>query len=148
MKRLFLLLIGAMLSVTLMAQSSSADKIVGTWKAIQNGVTSKVSITKKGNGYQAQVIWVDNLKKEDGSIRTDEKNPDKSKRNTPANKIILIESVTYNQSDKIWDNGTVYDPTKGKTYKVELSLKDADKTLCVKGKWGPFSQTVYWSRLQ
>ena len=51
------------------------------------GVASKVKIYKHENGYRAQVTWVDNLKKEDGSIRTDEKNPDKNKRNVRADQM-------------------------------------------------------------
>lgn len=128
-----------------LSAQTKADDIVGTYKAAQNGVNSKVEIKKVGNGYRAQVIWVDNLKKEDGSIRTDEKNPDKAKRSTPANQIVLIDKVTYDGNGE-WKDGQIYDPTRGKSFKVRLSFKDP-KTLKVRGSFGPFSETVYWTKI-
>ncbi len=139
-----------MMLVTLMMVTlgafAQADRIVGTYKTVQNGVNSKIKITKNGNGYKAQVIWVNNLKNADGSVRTDSKNPDKAKRNTPANKIVVIEKVTYDEGDKEWKNGKIYDPTRGKSFKVVCSFKDS-KTLKVKGSWGPISETVYWTKI-
>ena len=140
-----LLTLVTLLMVTFSA-FAQADKIVGTYKAVQAGVNSKVKISKVGDGYKAQIIWVDNLINEDGTTRTDTKNPDKAKRNTPANKIVLIEKVTYNEKGQSWENGKIYDPTRGKSFKVVCSFKDA-KTLKVKGSFGPFSETVYWTKL-
>ena len=62
----------------------------------------------------------------------------------PADKIVIIDKVTY--EDGIWQNGKIYDPTSGKTYKVEIRFSDA-KTLEVKGKLGPFFKKVYWTKL-
>ena len=101
-KTLFLLVTMLMFSLGSHAQ---ADKIIGVYKTVRNGVNSKVRVTKKGNAYQAQVIWVDNLHNPDGTIKRDDKNPDASKRNTPADQIILIESVTYN--DGKWEKGRI-----------------------------------------
>ena len=124
---------------------AQADKVVGTYKAVRNGVTSKVKIFKHEDGYRAQVIWVDNLKKEDGSIRLDEKNPDASKRKVRADQIVLIDKVVYIEKDKEWAKGKIYDPTNGKTFTVTLYFKD-DKTLTVKGSIGPFFERMYWTK--
>ena len=118
-----------MVAVSITAQT---DKIVGNYKVERNGVASKVKIYKHENGYRAQVTWVDNLKKEDGSIRTDEKNPDKNKRNVRADQIVLIDKVTDDAKDNVWTNGKIYDPTNGKTYKVKLWF-DGDKVLKMRG---------------
>ena len=126
-----------------MAQSA-ADKIIGTYKAVQEGRESKVKFSKYGDGYRGQIIWLKNNKNSDGSIKTDVKNPDKAKRNVPADKIVIIDKVTY--EDGIWQNGKIYDPKSGKTYKVEIRFSDA-KTLEVKGKLGPFFKKVYWTKL-
>ena len=134
-----------MLVMTLSAMAQ-ADKIVGTYKAVRNGVTSKVKVFKHNGGYRAQVIWVDNLKKEDGSIRLDEKNPDASKRNVRADQIILIDKVKYDGKEK-WEDGKIYDPTSGKTFTVTLYFKDKN-TLTVKGSIGPFFQRMYWTKIQ
>lgn len=91
------------------------------------------------------MFWVDNLKKADGSTRTDEKNPDVAKRKTPANQIVLIDKVTYDGKEK-WKDGKIYDPTSGKSYTVTLYFKDA-KTLTVKGSIGPFFERMYWTKI-
>ena len=140
-----MMLVCGLMAVSSVSAQVKADDILGTYKAVQGGVNSKVEIRKNGDGYRAQVIWVDNLKKEDGTIRTDEKNPDKAKRSTPANQIVLVDKVTFDGQGE-WKNGQIYDPTRGKSFKVRISFKDA-KTLKVRGSWGPISETVYWTKL-
>lgn len=130
-----------------MAQSAG-DKIVGQYKVLRNGVNSKVKVTKIGTDtYRAQVTWVDNLKMPDGSTRTDVKNPDKSKRNTPANEIVLIQSIKY--KDGKWTEGRIYDPTSGKSYKLTCTFKD-DNTLKLRGYIGveALGETMYWTKIQ
>lgn len=134
-----------MAMMTITSAFAQADKVVGEYKAVRNGVTSKVKIFKYNGGYRAQVMWVDNLKKADGSIRLDEKNPDKSKRNVRADQIVLIDKVVYNEKDGEWAKGKIYDPTNGKTFTVTLYFKD-DKTLTVKGSIGPFFERMYWTK--
>lgn len=133
--------------VPMMAQSAG-DKIVGTYKVLRNGVNSKVKVTRNSNGtYKAQVIWADNLKMPDGSIRTDVKNPDKAKRNTPADKIVLFDGMAYKNSE--WTGGRIYDPTSGKSYKLTITFKDA-KTLKLRGYIGveALGETMYWTKIQ
>ena len=144
MKKYVLMFLMAMVcSMGAMAQSA-ADKIVGTYKAVQDGQESKVKIFKYNDGYRAQVIWLKEPNNADGTPKTDHRNPDKAKQKTLSSQVVLIDKVTY--ADNIWKNGKIYDPTSGKTYKVEIKFKDA-KTLEVKGKLGPFSQKVYWTKL-
>lgn len=89
---------------------------------------------------------MDNLKKEDGTLRTDEKNPDKSKRGVRADQIVLIDKVTYDAKNNVWTNGKIYDPTKGKTYKVKLWF-DGDKVLKMRGYIGPLFDTSEWKKI-
>ena len=142
MKKIVFLFAMMLMSISGFAQ---ADKIIGAYKTVRNGDNSKVRVTKKGNTYQAQVIWVDNLHNPDGTIKRDDKNPDASKRNTPADQIVIIESVTYN--DGKWEKGRIYDPTKGKTYKVVLDFK-SPTSLRVRGYIGPFSESMYWTKIE
>ncbi len=145
MKKILLMLICLFTAMVSVNAQSAADKIVGNYKALRNGVNSKVKVFKVDDGYRAQVTWVDNLKKKDGSILKDEKNPDKSKRNVPANEIVLIEKVKYNAGDKVWEGGRIYDPTNGKDYKVKLWF-DGDKKLKLRGYIGPFYETMEWTK--
>ena len=146
MKRFLLTLLAGVMAVTCAWAQQKADDIVGTYKVVQNGDNSKVEFRKVGNGYRAQVIWLENMKDKDGSPRTDKKNPDKTKRNTPSDKIVLIDKITFDEAKGEWGNGQIYDPQRGKFFKVRISFKDA-KTLKVRGSWGPISETVYWTKL-
>lgn len=144
MKRVMSMLVCLVMAVSsMMAQS---DKIVGNYSVVRNGVSSKVKVFKHGDGFRAQVTWVDNLKKEDGTLRTDEKNPDKSKRSVRADQIVLIDKVTYDAKNNVWTNGKIYDPTKGKTYKVKLWF-DGDKVLKMRGYIGPLFDTSEWKKI-
>ena len=145
MKKLFFSLLLSLVALAGFAQSAG-DKLVGIYYIDHDGEHSKVKFTKTSNNtYQGQVIWLENAKDKDGNPRKDIKNPDKSKRNVPADQIVLIEKVSY--KDGVWTDGEIYDPTRGKSFNVELRFKDA-KTLAVKGSWGFFSQTVYWTKLE
>ena len=133
MKKTIMMMLMVLCSAMGCMAQSAADKIIGTYKAVQEGRESKVKFTKFGDGYRGQIIWL-----------KETKNPDKAKRKVPADKIVIIDKVTY--EDGIWQNGKIYDPTSGKTYKVEIRFSDA-KTLEVKGKLGPFFKKVYWTKL-
>jgi len=125
---------------------TAADKIVGLYHVVKDGRNSKVKIFKYGNGYRAQVVWLENMKNPDGTLRTDVKNPDESKRKTPSNQIVLVDKVTYNGEDA-WEDGKIYDPTSGKVYRVEMYFEKPN-VLTVKGKLGPFFKKVYWNKIQ
>ena len=145
MKKFLMSLVASLMVTMAWAQ---ADKIVGTYNVDHEGVKSIVKIFKMDNGkYRAQVNWVSNLKMEDGSTRLDVRNPDKSKRNVPADKIVLIESLSYDKSENVWNDGKIYDPTSGKVYKVTVSFKD-EKTLKLRGYIGveALGKTVYWTK--
>jgi uncharacterized protein (DUF2147 family) len=128
------------------AAFAQADKIVGEYQCVHDGVDSRIRIFKHGDGYRAQCAWVSNLKKEDGTLRRDEKNPDPAKRKVTTDKVVLIDKVKYDGKDT-WKDGKIYDPTRGKYFTVALSFKD-EKTLTVKGYLGPFFGRVYWKKLK
>ena len=74
MKRFFIAftLLFAVCLLPLSAQTA-ADKIVGLYHVVKDGRNSKVKIFKYGNGYRAQVVWLENMKNPDGTLRTDVK---------------------------------------------------------------------------
>ena len=145
MNRFFVSLCVALFSFA--AAFAQADKIVGGYSSVHEGISSKIRVSKVGDGYRAQVIWVDKPTNPDGSVKTDLKNPDKAKRSTPADKIVLIEKVTYNAKKQQWDNGKIYEPTSGKSWTVTCSFKD-EKTLKVRGSFGPFGKSVFWTKVE
>ena len=90
---------------------AQADKIVGEYQCVHDGVDSRIKIFKHGDGYRAQCAWVSNLKKEDGTLRRDDKNPDPAKRNVTTDKVVLIDKVKYDDKDT-WKDGKLYEHTR------------------------------------
>ena len=151
MKRFLMLLACGVIALSVSVASASTeggDRILGVYKAVKDGAVSKVRISKIGdNAYKAQLFWLEKDKNPDGSLRTDLKNPDPAKRKTPANQIVLIQSVSYDSKEGVWKDGYIYDPTSGKVYKTVVDFTD-EKTLRVRGYLGPFSKSLYWHKIE
>ena len=76
MKRLAVILIAIALAFPSFSQSN-AEKICGTYLVIEKSEVSKVKVTRKSNGdFEGKIIWMKNPYFEDGSPKTDIKNPD------------------------------------------------------------------------
>ena len=124
------------LSITVAkAATNDGDRILGEYKTVRNGAVTTVRISKIGeNSYKAQVVQVENC------------NTNQSQQHIPTNQIVLIESVSYNSKEGVWEDGHIYDPTKGEIYRVVLDF-ESDTTLRVRGYLGPFSKSIYWEKV-
>ena len=152
MKRLIIIVFGLIFAVFgLSAQSglnSSADNIVGVYEVRHNGELTKVRVHKSDNDtYTAQVIWVENRLDENGRVRLDEKNPEKSLRNVECDKVILMEGLVYNLEKQRWGDTKVYDPTRGFRANVQCEFME-NGTLRVKGSLLGFSQSIFWKKIE
>lgn len=128
--------------------SNNADKVLGYWLT-QNG-DSQVKIFKAKDGkYYGNIKWLETPTREDGSIKLDDKNPDEELSKKTIMNLQLLKGFEYEEGDNEWINGTIYDPTSGKTYKCFMWFEDGDNTtLHVKGFIG-FSligSEVEWTR--
>lgn len=124
------------------------DRIVGIYSAKYEGEESKVSIFRNSDGsYSAQVIWVMNKYDGDGNVKTDDKNPDKSKRNTPCDEIVLIENMKYDSKTDSWGKAKIYDPVRGLKANVNCSF-DTPSRLKVRGSVMGIGVSVYWNKLE
>ena len=88
----------------------------------------------------------DNLD-ENGEVEKDVKNPDKSKRDTPCDQIVLIEKMTYNEKKDSWGDTKIYDPTRGIKANVTCSFESVSK-LRVRGSVLGIGETVYWDKIE
>lgn len=145
-KKMILLVVAVVAAAGVAAQD--ADRILGVYKAIEEGQESKVEFTRQSDGsYRGQIIWLKEPDNPDGTPKLDLRNPDESKRSGRADRVVVVEGVKYDARKGVWNGGRVYDPTKGKTYKVEVSFSDA-QTLRVKGSLLGFSRSVYWTKIE
>lgn len=135
----------------LMAQNtlnSNADNIVGTYSGMQGNDRFQARIMKLTDGtYRAQVIWLEHDKDAKGNKLLDTKNPDKSLRNIPADRIVLFSGLKYDAKKHRWGDTKIYDPQRGIRAKLTAQFTD-DGRLALKGSLLGISETVYWTRVK
>lgn len=130
---------------------TAADKILGVYlvKDDQSSEKVKIRIYKNSDGtYSGRIIWVENPYFKDGTLKRDIKNPDKSKRNTPGDKIQMLFHFRYDAKAKKWVDGEIYDPVHGKTYKCQMWFLD-DTTLQLRGYIGvpAIGRSMKWKKV-
>ena len=116
-----------------------ADPIEGAWRKDDGQATIRLSV--ENGKLTGKVIEV----AEDSKVR-DFNNPDPSLR---TRKIIGLPIVKgFWKEDNQWTGGTVYDPSKGKTYKGTIWLEN-ESTLKMRGFIGvsAIGRTATWTRL-
>ena len=145
---LAVMLMGGRMATAQNALNGNADNIVGTYEGTQNGDRFRAKIEKLKDGtYRGQMLWLENDKDADGNKRLDEKNPDKSLRNTPADRIVLFSGLKYDAKKKEWNDTKIYDPQRGMKAKMTASF-DKDGRLKITGSVLLISESVYWKRIQ
>lgn len=142
MKPLFLFLLVA-ITATFTGFAPGHDVILGEW---YNGEKDATILLYESNGKVfGKINWIKEPN-ENGKPKVDKHNPDPAKRNTPAMGLVIMKNFEK-VKENYWENGTVYDPNNGKTYKCNLSLINKDQ-LDVRGYIG-FSllgRTENWTR--
>jgi uncharacterized protein (DUF2147 family) len=117
------------------------NQIVGKWlSADQEGIT----VIYEHNGkYFGKIQWLKNPNDKNGFPYTDTENPDKKLRTQPLLNLIVLKNLMYKNNE--WKNGTIYDPTNGKSFNCTMWLKE-NNILKVRGYWGFFYETQTWTR--
>lgn len=146
MKRLLLLLL--LLPCAVMAQhakNDNANSLAGLYQAKHGGEVSKVRVSQAKDGsFTAVCIWLqDSIDKATGKLRTDVKNPDKSLRTTPCNRVVLFKGLKYDAKKKEWSGAKVYDPTRGLKANCTCAF-DKSGRLRVRGSLMGISETIIW----
>lgn len=128
---------------------ANADDILGEYICNIPGESYKVRFTKNSDAtYKAQIFWLEqDTDPATGKKWTDTKNPDKSLRNTPSDRIVLIDGLKYNAGKKLWDSAKIYDPNRG--IKANVTIKfESEKMISIKGTVMGIGETEYWEKLR
>lgn len=127
--------------------AQDAQKITGIWW--NNEKTSKIEIREKGSEFVGTVIHIIPEKYVNGEPEKDNMNPDAKLRSRSRLGIEILSGLKYNQTDKQWVNGRIYDPKNGKTYDCFAWFDNDANTLNIKGyvagiKW--LGRSTTWTR--
>jgi len=137
-----------MLSLNAAAQSGVAagDRIIGYWT--NGSETAKIHIYKSKNTYSGKIVELKNPRDKAGNIQVDKYNPEEKFRTRTIMGMVLMKGFEYDGKD-VWDEGEIYDPNSGKTYRCILTMAHINK-LFVKGyvgySWMGMSRTDTWVR--
>jgi len=135
---LFVVLFGS--RVMALAQ---ADQIERVWYNTEK--TGKIQIYKATDGkFYGKIVWLKEPNR-DGKPKTDINNPDLARHSDPVIGLLVLKKFDKD-GEKGYENGTIYDPKNGKTYKCKMTFQ-GDR-LDVRGYIG-FSligRTETWTR--
>ena len=110
-----------------------SDAILGTWLSEANDL--KVEIYKQRNQFFGKLIWFHcPINTPPMELYKDKENPNVSLRNRPWLGLILLKDLVFDGNNE-WENGAIYDPNSGSTYRSKVKLLDA-QTLHVRGYVG------------
>ena len=147
MKRLPVYLLFFLLPVSAFSQIQ-ADDVRGFWYTEEKD--AKIKIFRATNGkYYGKITWMETPNEEDGTPKLDVENPKSELQKKPIMGLMLLKGFSFNSTENEWENGTIYDPNNGNTYKCMMWFDGNDKdVLRVKGYVG-FSligREVAWTR--
>ena len=141
----------ALVLLGLNACADDGDGVLGVWHTTDN--KSQVRIFKRNDHYFGQVMRLTrpNWPSDDkfgmgGKSKTDRNNPNPDLRARPIVGIQFMNDFVY-VGNNLWEDGTIYDPEVGKTYKCKMTLA-ASNRLEVRGYIGIslFGRTATWTR--
>lgn len=138
--------LACILTLSLFSQTATdGDKIQGVW--LSGSGKAHIKITKYGDKYGGKIVWLKEPNRADGSVKKDDKNPDKNKQSNPILGLNNLLGFTF-EGDKTYEGGSIYDPENGKTYKCVITMEDAN-TLKVRGYVGiqMLGRTDTWKRV-
>jgi uncharacterized protein (DUF2147 family) len=146
MKHLLITVFTLLSSLGIMAQGN-ADDIVGIWKNGEGTGMVQIYKTKSGH-YAGKIVWLkEPIDPDTGNPKLDKRNPDADKQNLPTLGLINLKGFSFNADEKIWENGTIYDPKNGQEYKCKITM-DNKNTINVRGFIGIsiIGRTDVWTR--
>ena len=140
MKKLIVLLIISFSFVKMgYSQAVMKDAVLGEWLA--ESKDGKVLIYKQGEKYFGKISWG-----RDGD-KKDVNNPDDKLKTQPVIGSVILRGFDF--TGKIWENGTIYDPSNGKTYSCTIKIKKPNE-LEIRGYVGIslLGRTTTWTRVK
>lgn len=139
MKKIILLIVFQVPLVTGLFAQEKSDAILGQW--LSEKKDSKFLIYKQNSKYFGKVIWGT------GTETKDVKNPDPALRARDLIGLEILRDFEFD-GEKIWEDGTIYDPREGKTYSCKITLTNQN-VLSVRGYVGIslFGRSETWTRI-
>ena len=118
--------------VGLLAFSQTNADIVGDWYNAEKDAV--ITLFEENETVSGKITWMESPNDDNGNPKTDPLNPDEKLKSRSRMGMVMMTGFTFIK-DKIWDDGELYDPKKGKTYSGMMTLKDKN-TIDLRGYIG------------
>ncbi|HOW32070.1 MAG TPA: DUF2147 domain-containing protein [Bacteroidales bacterium] len=152
----YILITALALFAWLLPQQSQAqvkpDNIVGfylTYDDDTGAEKSQVQIFKATNGkYYGKIVWLKEPLK-NGKPKVDDKNPDAKLQNRPIIGLEILKGFVFDKDAKEWNDGTIYNPSSGKTYNCYINFESPTKVKIrgyIGASWMGLGKTAYWTK--
>ena len=130
MKNFFLTLILLFSSLFLIGQTNL--DVCGEWYNAEKDAV--ITLFADESNISGKITWMKFPNDENGNPKTDPLNPKKNLRSRARMGMVIMKGFEYIEGN-VWDNGSLYDPKKGKTYTGMITLVDKN-TLDLRGYLG------------
>lgn len=124
---------------TAFAAEKKAEDVAGVWETASGGY---VQLYEEGDVWKGKIVG-----SKSGETRYDKNNPDESKRDRRLLGLNILDGLEYVGNGE-FENGTIYDPNNGKTYKAKATQTGPD-TLEARGFIGIslIGKSQTWTRV-
>lgn len=147
-----LLFAAAWVLPTQVSAQAKPDQIVGFYLTYDDDTgeeKSQVQIFKATNGkYYGKIVWLKEPMK-NGKPKVDDKNPEVKLQSRPIINLEILKGFSFDKSTEEWSDGTIYNPTSGKTYNCYIHFETPAK-LKIRGyigaAWMGLGKTAYWTK--
>lgn len=135
------------------AQNAKADRITGYYLTLDDETgkeKSQVKIHKASNGkYVGEIVWLKVPKETNGKEKLDKNNPDTKLQSRKVMGLQILKDFTYDAENDEWSEGTIYNPSSGKTYSCYMKFENG-KSLKIRGyigkAWMGIGKTAIWTK--
>lgn len=108
------------------AQQVQQDAITGKWEADDG--TVKLDMFRAGTEFQARMLYGNQIVEADNfTFKQDARNPDPALRSRSLKNIVFLTGLRWDNGS--WSGGSLYDPSSGRTYSCEVTMKDGKMNL-------------------
>ena len=117
----------------------------GVW--LTPGGNSHVEIAPCGDKLCGRIVWLKEPNNAKGQPLRDARNEEESLRSRPILGLPVLTGFPQEPTDGVWEDGKIYSPKTGKTFRSEMEMKGRD-TLKVSGcKWIRCKSQI-WKRVR
>jgi len=95
------------------------------------------------------VVWLKEPLDKAGKPKVDDKNPDVKLQKRAIIGLEMLKGFKYDKSSDEWIEGTIYNPSSGKTYNCYINFESANKVKIrgyIGASWMGLGKTAYWTK--